>query len=201
MKAIGIVASGFLLVIATAGSGLAEIQTGLSSITTTVGVYNGAGTSLGAIDGGGTAFGISGTAEVAKVNEKTTIEAGLLWFRDSSEYTQAVPGFPSMTLESSFRDISVFGGGRYYIRTGNEKIEPFVNGGLEIAFWKASVRSSIIGEEIESSVSDTDFGIYVGGGANYLASDNLLLSAGLGLHTPVSGYVSLNFGVTYMLGP
>jgi opacity protein-like surface antigen len=200
MRVIGLVVAGILMVVATAGPGFAEIETGLSSLTTAVGVYTGAGTDF---DGGGSAFGISGMAEVAKINEKTTIELGLLWFSDGSEYTQTVPGIPPITTtaEASFRDISVLTGGRYHIHTSNESLEPYLNGGLEIAFWKvsSSVRSDIF-PELETSFSDTDLGIYVGGGTHYRAGDNLLLNGGLGLHTAVSGFVSLNFGLTYLFG-
>jgi hypothetical protein len=63
------------------------------------------------------------------------------------------------------------------------------------------VRSDFTTEVIESSVSETDVGIYLGGGVEYEVGDNVSLLGGLGLHTATSGYLSLQFGVTYMLGP
>ena len=198
MKAIAFLGIGLLLVSATSRPSHADIETGFSTLSTAFGVYDGAG------DGGDAAFGLSVTAEVAKINENATIEAGLGWFQDGSEYTQTMPGSPPITAtaEADFRNISVLGGPRYHFRTSSPKFDPYVNGGIELAFWKASssIRSDFMPEPIEASASDTDFGIYVGGGTEYEIGDNLSLLGGLGFHTATSGYVALHLGVTYMLG-
>jgi hypothetical protein len=201
MKAIAIVACGLAILFAVPGQAVAEIETGFSSLTTSLGIFNGAGVSLGTTTGGGTSFGLSGVADVARFNDKTTGEVGLLWFRDSSRYTQAIPPVTA-TTEATLQNFSVLGGGKYTFQTSNPKLHPFLNGGLEIAFWSVStsVRSDIMPEPLETSFSDTDVGIYVGGGMGYQTSDNLRLHGGLSLHTALSGYVQLGFGFTYLFG-
>lgn len=201
MKAIAILTCGLAIMLAVPGHAVAEVETGFTSLTTSLGIFNGAGVSLGTTGGGGTSFGISSIAEVAQFNDKTTGEVGLLWFRDSSRYTESIPPFTA-TAEATFQNFSVLGGGRYTFQTSSPKVHPFLHGGLEIAFWSAStsVRSDIIPEPIETSFSDTDLGIYVGGGLGYQTSDNLRLNSSLALHTALSGYVELGFGFTYLFG-
>lgn len=103
--------------------------------------------------------------------------------------------------EAKYSMISIIAAARYHFKVeGN--IKPYAGGGLGLNIAKSSVtyNDSYVGHTYDTSVSNTDLGILLLGGASTSLSKNLDGFAELRYNIGDGDVFSINVGVTYLLG-
>lgn len=122
----------------------------------------------------GTTFFLSGRVDLGTFADRVVWDAGLHWWQKSESASFSFFGETS-EVKSTFRDLAFTTGVKYLFAVKNPQWVPYVRGGLGLNFVKASVETTGgTTFSADGSASETDFGMYLGGGASYRYSSSLL---------------------------
>jgi hypothetical protein len=138
-------------------------------------------------------FGIDVVAEVADLGNGFLLEGGLSFWKAKYDETE----YLGNTYTVNLQDVALRAGTRYLI--GDGKTVPFVGGGVGIHKYTASAEYN--GVTYATAYSDgTEFGLYLLGGVETELSDKLLGSALARYDLADADAISINFGLSYLLG-
>ena len=138
-------------------------------------------------------FGIDVVAELADLGNGFLLEGGLSYWKAEFDETE----FYGNTYTVSLQDVALRAGTRYLI--GDGKTVPFVGGGIGIHQYAATAEYN--GVTYATAYSDgTEFGLYLLGGVETEFSKNLLGNAQLRFDIADADAISINLGLSYLLG-
>ncbi len=150
------------LVIVTAGFGQTDIG------------FKGIGGKFGIVDPG---EGVGSTVSFGAVADLGSITPNILLQGDVAYWSKSYDMFGSNDFKVSSISISVIG--KYLFAEPDQKMRPFAGAGLGFSInsvsWEYDTISPLTLQPIheDDSESDTDIGIHIVGGTNYMLSDNL----------------------------
>lgn len=98
-------------------------------------------------------------------------------------------------IDLSYTRLAFFGGPRFTFAPGNAKIEPYVEGGLELTFDKAEVAMPFVGK---ASASDTSLGFAGGGGVDFILAPNVKLGVNGRLHLVSDSFLTIGATIGLM---
>ncbi|MCA9734652.1 MAG: outer membrane beta-barrel protein [Deferribacteres bacterium] len=149
----------------------------------------GAGLRLGLVDPDGidSTIGFEGFADLGSFN-KIALEASVLYWSKSVSVV-------------SLRDLAIGATGRYFFDMADSPVKPFASAGLALHMMKSQVDYDFgfLGSGSES-VTSTEFGIKIGGGANYELNEKMTLTGEVSYHLGDAEQFNILGGVSYKLG-
>ncbi|KAA3662920.1 MAG: autotransporter outer membrane beta-barrel domain-containing protein [Calditrichaeota bacterium] len=149
----------------------------------------GAGLRLGLVDPDviDSTIGFEGIADLGTINQ-FALEASILYWSKS-------------VGAASVRDLAFGATGRYFFEMEDSPIKPFASAGVGIHMFKTEVDFDFgfLGSGSES-VSSTEFGIKVGGGANYELNEKMTLTGEVSYHLGDAEQFNILGGILYHLG-
>ena len=95
----------------------------------------------------------------------------------------------------SYTRLVLFGGPRITFIPGNDKVQPYVEGGLELAYDDVGTYAPGFGS---SSATDINLGIAGGGGVDFLLAPNVKLGVNGRLHIISDSFLSLGVTLGFM---
>jgi hypothetical protein len=108
---------------------------------------------------------------MASFTEDWIWDAGFHWWKKSYDES-----FGTVTAEFSVRDFALTTGAKYLFHVSNETWVPYARAGLGMNFVNFSAEGTgFFGGDYD--VSQTDLGIYIGGGAHYIYSSSMWFGA------------------------
>jgi opacity protein-like surface antigen len=138
-------------------------------------------------------FGIDVVAEFADLGNGFILEGGLSYWDAQYDETELFGN----TYTVSLQDVALRAGTRYLV--GDGRTVPFVGGGIGIHSYTAKAEYN--GVTYATGYSDgTEFGLYLLGGVETELSQNLLGNALLRFDLADADVISINLGLSYLLG-
>lgn len=155
------------------------------------------------LDGGlGTGLYLAGRMNLGTVADHLVWDAGLHWWK-KSESTNIAAGYDvfgqpldPVIVETKARDLALYSGVKYEFPVNGPKVFPYARGGLGLNFVDVSVES----QGISISGGDTDLGIYLGGGVEYLVSPSLMIGGELVYHATDADHTLLGVTLSFPFG-
>jgi len=135
--------------------------------------FKGIGGKLGIVDPGGgvgSTIGFGAIADLGNITPKIKLQAdAVYWAKDYVELS---------THDFTVSSISISAIGKYMFAEPDEKLRPFAGAGIGLSItsnsWEYDTVSPVPPYQpihVDDSRSDTDIGIHIVGGANYMLSD------------------------------
>jgi opacity protein-like surface antigen len=100
------------------------------------------------------------------------------------------------SVETNARDLALFSGVKFSFPVNSPKVFPYARGGLGLNFVDVSVES----QGISVSGGDTDLGIYLGGGVDFLVSRSMMVGGELLYHATDADHTLLGVTMSFPLG-
>jgi opacity protein-like surface antigen len=124
---------------------------------------------------------LAGRVTLGYFNENLSLDAGAHYWKKSKEI---------LGTDISWRDLALLGGLTYHLTVENDALLPYLRGGLGMHFYSAD------GPGGDSS--NTEFGVYLGGGLDYQYSDTMLLGGELLYHMADGDVFVIGANVTFL---
>ena len=149
----------------------------------------------------GTGLYVSARFDLGTFNDKLGWDAGLHWWKKSettsiTAYDFSGQPIATSSVETSARDLALFSGVKFSFPVNSPKMFPYARGGLGLNFVDVSVES----QGISVSGGDTDLGIYLGGGFDYLISSSMMIGGELIYHATDADHTLLGVTMSFPLG-
>ena len=139
----------------------------------------------------GTTFYLGGRVDLATFAPGWGWDAGFHWWSKSEDETVL-----GNTVETSIRDFALKSGVKYSFTTSNPEWVPYARGGLAMNFFSVEAESN----GFSADASDTELGIYVGGGIDYHYSDSMYFGAEAAAHFSDADFFLLGATVSFPFG-
>ncbi|KAA3610577.1 MAG: hypothetical protein DWQ05_21395 [Calditrichaeota bacterium] len=150
----------------------------------------GAGVRLGLVDPDGidSTIGFEGFADLGTFN-KFALEASILFWKKTVDPV-------------SLRDLAFGVTGRYFFDMGESGVKPFASAGVGLHMVKSEVDFDLgfFGGSGTTDASSTEFGIKVGGGANYDINEKMAFTGEVSFHLGDIEQLNILGGISYKLG-
>jgi opacity protein-like surface antigen len=133
---------------------------------------------------------LAGRVTLGYFTEELSLDAGAHFWKKSED----VAGF-----DLSVRDFALLSGVTYHLTVESEELRPYLRGGLGLHFFEVEETIDIpfVGTETVSG-SETDLGLYLGGGLDYQFSDAMLFGGELLYHVADVDAFVIAMNVTFL---